>query len=159
MTFWTRHNLTIILALSLTLLSIVSLLVGVLDFSRATIDTWELLLISRLPRLLAIIMAGMGLHGAFFREVKRKGRREAGVSASVVSASAVPATAVPGENGGIEERISTERRPLPGEPIPNPLPGPKKHERREMDYAFEPGEDRMFFDIDRVEEGDDFDYQ
>lgn len=106
-----------------------------------------------------LIMAGMGLHGAFFREVKRKGRREAGVSASVVSASAVPATAVPGENGGIEERISTERRPLPGEPIPNPLPGPKKHERREMDYAFEPGEDRMFFDIDRVEEGDDFDYQ
>ena len=61
MTFWTRHNLTIILALSLTLLSIVSLLVGVLDFSSATIDTWELLLISRLPRLLAIIMAGMGL--------------------------------------------------------------------------------------------------
>ena len=61
MTFWTRHHLTIILALSLTLLSIVSLLVGVLDLSSATIDTWELLLISRLPRLLAILMAGMGL--------------------------------------------------------------------------------------------------
>lgn len=61
MTFWTRHHLTIILALSLTLLSILSLLVGVLDLSSATIDTWELLLISRLPRLLAILMAGMGL--------------------------------------------------------------------------------------------------
>ena len=61
MTFWTRHHLTIILALSLTLLSIASLFVGVLDLSSATIDTWELLLISRLPRLLAILMAGMGL--------------------------------------------------------------------------------------------------
>ena len=61
MTFWTRHHLTIILALGLTLLSAASLFVGVLDLSGTSIDTWELLLISRLPRLLAILMAGMGL--------------------------------------------------------------------------------------------------
>ena len=47
MTFWTRHHLTIILALGLTLLSAASLFVGVLDLSGTSIDTWELLLISR----------------------------------------------------------------------------------------------------------------
>ena len=39
MTFWTRHHLTIILALGLTLLSAASLFVGVLDLSGTSIDT------------------------------------------------------------------------------------------------------------------------
>lgn len=41
--------------------------------------------------------------------------------------------------------------------IPNPLPLPKQHERKEMDYAFIPEEDKMHYDIDVVEENDDFD--
>ena len=59
---------------------------------------------------------------------------------------------------GIEARLEAPAdSPLPGEPIPNPLPGPKKHVPREMDFAYEPKEEEMCFDIDRFEEGDDFD--
>ena len=47
--------------------------------------------------------------------------------------------------------------PLPGEPIPNPLPGPKKHIPKEMDYAFEPDAADMRYDIENLEEADDFD--
>ena len=42
-------------------------------------------------------------------------------------------------------------------PSSDPLPGPRKHVPRQMDYAYEPGEDEMFFDIDQLKEGDDFD--
>lgn len=46
----------------------------------------------------------------------------------------------------------------PGEPIPNPLPGPKKHVHKEMDYAFIPEESQMCFDINELEAGkDEFD--
>ncbi len=41
--------------------------------------------------------------------------------------------------------------------IPNPLPLPKKHVRRDMDYAFEPEEEQMKFDLDDLDELDDFD--
>ena len=100
-----------------------------------------------------LVMAGMGLHGAFFREDRKRTDAE-GVQEASQAVSAVPA----GE-AQREETLAAKREPLPGEPIPNPLPVPKRHERKEMDYAYEPGEDEMFFDIDRVEEGDDFDFQ
>lgn len=78
MSFWTNHKLTVFLACSLLLLSCVSLFVGVLplgelaksllspaganSFSNTfSISALELIAISRLPRLLAILMAGMGL--------------------------------------------------------------------------------------------------
>lgn len=95
-----------------------------------------------------LVMAAMGLHSAFFREERRKRRRKDPEEAVAASAAAL-------ENG----EKKTEHELLPGEPIPNPLPVPKKRAHREMDYAYEPGEDEMFFDIDQVEEGDDFDYQ
>ena len=58
-----------------------------------------------------------------------------------------------------EEAVETVPTPVPqpGEPIPNPLPGPKKHVPREMDYAFEPDEQEMCFDIENLDEKDDFD--
>lgn len=40
--------------------------------------------------------------------------------------------------------------------IENPLPLPKKHERREMDYQYQVTEDKMKFDVE-VSDGDDFD--
>ena len=100
-----------------------------------------------------LIMAGMGLHSAFFREGKRKERGDESEEIPV------PAEAVYAVKEGMEKNAAAGRDAMPGEPLPNPLPVPKRHERREMDYAYEPGEDEMFFDIDRVEEGDDFDYQ
>lgn len=46
--------------------------------------------------------------------------------------------------------------PLPGEPLRNPLPVPKRHVRREMGYAFEPSPELMHYDI-LPPEDDDFD--
>lgn len=50
------------------------------------------------------------------------------------------------------------KRPVlrPGEPIPNPLPGPKRHVRRELDYAFVPEEQQMCYDLTDIDENDDF---
>ena len=47
-------------------------------------------------------------------------------------------------------------KPLPGQPLPNPLAGPKKHVKREQDYAFPVSEEKMMFDID-IEDQDDYD--
>lgn len=41
--------------------------------------------------------------------------------------------------------------------IENPLPLPKKHERREMGYQYDVAEDRMEFDLE-IDENDDFDH-
>ncbi len=41
--------------------------------------------------------------------------------------------------------------------IPNPLPLPRQHERKEMDYAFVPDENMMHYDIEVIQENDDFD--
>ena len=66
---------------------------------------------------------------------------------------------IPQEPVRQEEAAETAPLPVPqpGEPIPNPLPGPKKHVPREMDYAFEPDEQEMCFDIENLDEKDDFD--
>ena len=105
-----------------------------------------------------LIMAGMGLHSVFCPETGQKESREKKEEADIPASSALQK-----EDEFTPGKLLTGDIPsgavLPGEPLPNPLPVPKRHEHREMDYAFEPGEDEMFFDIDRVEEGDDFDYQ
>lgn len=41
--------------------------------------------------------------------------------------------------------------------IDNPLPLPKKHIKKEMDYAFEPNEDQMHYDINNLQDKDDYD--
>ncbi len=41
--------------------------------------------------------------------------------------------------------------------IPNPLPLPKKHVPRTMDYDLEPPEEQMKFDLELSGEDDDFD--
>ena len=48
--------------------------------------------------------------------------------------------------------------PKPGEYLDNPLPVPKRHVRKEMNYAFEPEPDKMYYDV-AVDEDDDFDLQ
>lgn len=42
--------------------------------------------------------------------------------------------------------------------IKNPLPGPKKHVRKEMDYDLDVPESRMHYDID-ILPNDDFDVE
>lgn len=47
-------------------------------------------------------------------------------------------------------------KPLPGQPLDNPLAGPKKHVRRELDFAVSVPEDKMNYDIETNEQ-DDYD--
>lgn len=61
-----RNGTTVFLAVALAVLSVVSLFIGVLDMDVAGLldgnaEQIETLLISRLPRLLAIICTGMGM--------------------------------------------------------------------------------------------------
>ncbi|MBQ5376409.1 MAG: hypothetical protein IIU45_06025, partial [Lachnospiraceae bacterium] len=52
----------------------------------------------------------------------------------------------------VEEKIA------PGMPLPNPLPVPKKRERKGMDYAKEVKEEDLHFDVE-ISDEDDFDIQ
>lgn len=61
-----KHLSTIVLALALALASFASLFIGVLDMDMARLlsgdpDQWLTLLVSRLPRLLAILCTGVGM--------------------------------------------------------------------------------------------------
>lgn len=61
-----RNLLTVILAVVLVILSFVSLFIGVLDVNMSGLaggdaEQWEIFLISRLPRLLAILCTGVGM--------------------------------------------------------------------------------------------------
>ena len=58
--------LTIILAVTLFLLAILSLFVGVIDINLSSLFSgdakqWEIFIVSRLPRLLAILCTGVGM--------------------------------------------------------------------------------------------------
>lgn len=87
-----------------------------------------------------LLLAGMGIHSMLCTE--EAGERRA------AKAPAVPPSSTDQER---------KKPPLrPGEPIPNPLPGPKKHVRRELDYAFVPEERQMCYDIPEIDENDDF---
>lgn len=61
-----QYKITIILAVMLVILSVISLFVGVLDVSLEGLlagdkHTWDIFIISRLPRLLAILCTGVGM--------------------------------------------------------------------------------------------------
>lgn len=47
--------------------------------------------------------------------------------------------------------------PAPVTFIPNPLPVPKKHVKKEMDYAFEPAKEKMHYDLNNYRPEDDYD--
>lgn len=150
--FEQKGNLGIIWTLPFTFLLISDLIFGTsLEKQTITLLFWG-------------VFAGMGVHSmcCFEKDKNRKNkekpslpkkrRHHPGASEKEASAQA-SFMAV-----GIEARLEAPAgSPLPGEPIPNPLPGPKKHVQREMDFAYEPKEEEMCFDIDRFEEGDDFD--
>ncbi|MFQ9636359.1 MAG: hypothetical protein ACLR0F_06680 [Eisenbergiella sp.] len=91
------------------------------------------------------VFAGMGVHSmcCFDREKKKKQKGRSKRNAPDLL-----------REEAAQENVSF---PLPGEPIPNPLPGPKKHIPKEMDYAFEPDAADMRYDIENLEEADDFD--
>lgn len=62
------------------------------------------------------------------------------------------------QEASVESEPVTEEEAQPEKPrfLDNPLPLPKKHEKRTMDYQYEVGKDMMKFDIE-IAENDDFD--
>ena len=55
-----------------------------------------------------------------------------------------------------ERMIEPQRVILPGQPLDNPLPGPKKHIKKEFDYAINVSEEKMHYDRN-TDEDDDYD--
>lgn len=95
--------------------------------------------------LLWLVMAGMGLHSACCAESAGKAGGESGTSED-------------GEEDAAVSECGREEVPKlrPGEWIPNPLPVPRRRQLGPMDYAFEPEEGEMHFDLE-PSENDDFD--
>ncbi|NTV79643.1 MAG: hypothetical protein HGA25_11060 [Clostridiales bacterium] len=56
----------------------------------------------------------------------------------------------------VEEQKNQDIQPVV-KMIDNPLPVPKKHVKKQMDYAIEPEERLMDFDIRELSKNDDFD--
>ena len=56
-----------------------------------------------------------------------------------------------------EENLQTEAAEKQIKYIENPLPVPKRHVKKEMNYSFEPNMDFMDYDITELADGDDFD--
>lgn len=51
---------------------------------------------------------------------------------------------------------NTAAQPVPGEYLENPLPVPRRHVKKEMNYGFEPAPEQMYYEIP-VADNDDFD--
>lgn len=78
------------------------------------------------------VLAGIGLQQSFVWEEKKVAKTE--VNIQTVD-----------EDKGVPRFIE------------NPLPLPKKHEKKEMDYQYEISEDKMNFDVE-IKENDDYDF-
>ncbi len=103
------------------------------------------------------VLAGLGLQNCIFGE-KAKVMQE---MIEQINAAAEPIEEVKREPEKQEpekqepEKHETEKHEKPRF-IENPLPLPKKHVKKEMDYQYEIADDKMKYDIE-VDENDDFD--
>lgn len=114
------------------------------------------------------VMAGLGLKSAVrgiqAAPVREKIRESESVSASEpVAAVPVVSAAVPAAPvsetvsiGSVSEEVSENVQQEKPRFIENPLPLPKKHVPRKMDYDYKVSEEDMHYDVE-IEEGDDFD--
>lgn len=95
-------------------------------------------------------LAGIGLQQSCILDVKPAVETAEGTETSET------ATEVTAER--IEQPAQSQNNETATKPrfIENPLPLPKKHVRKEIDFQYEVPEDKMKFDID-IKEGDDFD--
>lgn len=125
--------------------------VGVLPYQVFSIFIWSAL-------------AGIGLQQSCILDAKQTAETaEAGERSSTSEAAGTPE--VLGKS--VTVTITSEKPEQPAAPgnnekvskprfIENPLPLPKKHVRKEIDFQYEVPEDKMKFDID-IKENDDFD--
>ena len=97
--------------------------------------------------LIWLIVSGVGIHSMFCPRPEAEEEREG------------EEAAMPSSGNLSQLREMPERKPAPlrpGEPIPNPLPVPGKHVHKELDYAFHPPEEKMCYDLNDLDENDDF---
>lgn len=94
------------------------------------------------------VLAALGLKNAVFcgqAEILREKIEEINASAAPIPVAAAPILAASSEPKGKPRFIE------------NPLPLPKRHVKREMDYDYEVAEADMYYQME-VAEGDDFDF-
>lgn len=162
MSFWNHskeQNCTPFICFMLLLAPTPLAIVGVLSYQVFSIFIWS-------------VLAGIGLQQCFVVEGVQKVTAETietEEAAETVEATETVEVSEPAE-GAAEEAVETAEAPseevqeqpvqpeLPAKPrfIENPLPLPKKHEKKEMDYQYEVTEDKMKFDVE-IKENDDFD--
>lgn len=143
MSFWNRgkeQNCTPWICFMLLLAPTPLAISGVLSYQVFSIFIWS-------------ILAGIGLQQCFVSDAV-KVKTESEVKQDVESDEVVHEK-IEQEKVRQEEVEQKETKPRPRF-IENPLPLPKKHEKKEMDYQYAVTEDKMEFDIE-IKENDDFD--
>lgn len=161
MTFWNRkkvQNATPWFLLMFLLAPTPLATAGVLDYQVCSVFLWS-------------VLAGIGIQQSLVREEPVHGKREAGMKYPVVlkeelsgegesvleKGSSLEAVSVPEKEPSVEPESSLQGKPSEKPRfLENPLPLPKKHEKRTMDYQYEVAEDKLKFDIE-IEDDDDFD--
>lgn len=149
MTFWNRkkeQNATPWFLLMFLLAPTPLAAAGVLDYQVWSVFLWS-------------VLAGIGIQQSLVREEPVPVKREADMEYPAVLEEELP-----GEDESVSEKGSSvePESSLQGKPsekprfLENPLPLPKKHEKRTMDYQYEVAEDKLKFDIE-IEDDDDFD--
>lgn len=143
MSFWNRkkeQNCTPWIFLMLLLAPTPLTVLGVLPYQVFSIFTWS-------------VLAGIGFGQSFAVDaVKRKDEQKDIEPNDMEHKGMEPKNEEP-EKAGIEAKQTEPPKPRF---IENPLPLPKKHEKKEMDYQYEVAEDKMKFDV-TIKENDDFD--
>lgn len=134
MAFWNRRreqNASFWIWLMFLLAPTPLTMAGVLPYQIFSIFIWS-------------VLAGIGIQQSFVWEEKKVAKTE---NKSVAEMNE-PA---PETSAEVSAPVSAPRF------IENPLPLPKKHEKKEMGYQYEIAEDKMNFDVE-IKENDDFDF-
>lgn len=142
MAFWNRRreqNASFWICLMFLLAPTPLTATGVLPYQIFSIFIWS-------------VLAGIGLQQSFVWKEKKVAKTEVNIQTmdedKSVEEIKEPA---PETTAEAASPVSAPRF------IENPLPLPKKHEKREMDYQYEVPEDKMNFDVE-IKENDDFDF-
>ena len=142
MAFWNRkgkQNTSFWICLMFLLSPTPLTAVGVLPYQVFSIFIWS-------------VLAGIGLQQSFVWEEKKVAKTTVDIQTMDEDKNTVEMKeTAPEARAEASAPVSAPRF------IENPLPLPKKHEKREMGYQYEIAEDKMNFDVE-IKENDDFDF-
>lgn len=142
MAFWNRRreqNASFWICLMFLLAPTPLTATGVLPYQIFSIFIWS-------------VLAGIGLQQSFVWKEKKVAKTEVNIQTMDEDKSVAEIKEpVPEATAETSAPVSAPRF------IENPLPLPKKHEKKEMDYQYEVPEDKMNFDVE-TKENDDFDF-